>query len=804
MNSTSLNIYPNSTKKSLQKFASLPSRLSESKSSIKTALTASKKEFKLPTLEMTSVSSAYESFILKYDPKIVEPVFQQIIQTYPTSAPKIEIDRAEIYCHFFDMEKQVYKDLKPEDKKIQRVFNRYHFHVKNEGSSNLQGQGTPLTHEDINKSKENFKIFAQMIPDLINRYGESICLRALNHFSVLPTDVLCGQSDFLTFENLCLKIDLIFKQEQKLASLIDAMPYEALQNKYNLLQMAINDLKDPYGKLDLTKELNLKCGKIKLLIPLVDKIDIEAQAKLFNVSADATRWANSLEKLTPIDSSIHKNINHVYFLKSAHSQEKDPNLNPYIAVFKSEPSGSPISGAMEAIAYDVSLLFGISSGIVPTKQTKLKGMQGSLQIFQDGITWAELAKKSRAERKNIVSKISMRSFLEALLPILVLGNRDVHSDNFFFVKKKVTPKETLIKNSFNQNEIDNENLGSAQENEISTPNSIDETNQEDEYKIVVFDNGLSFQYSNYILTSIYKEKVSKVQNIFTTLLNEKKPLQNLSTKKEALDNKKNLNIKKTNNSLRNENLFKDKASKKVSLNQTTVNEKTITAPHESTSFNETLHRSLPANLAENKGVDSQGKTSFQSMPNMKLVIKEVEETLKAVALEEPEELTTEEEEVTIRESLLPIRCAIFALPHADEVIKGDDLIWLQELVNTWPKKFENFFTYLNSPAGQIKLKNLYYKKLDNYQLKAFNDRLQKIINIVNGKKPFTPRDIVIKLYPLYHDFYALSQMLYPDYTEFAVGAKTAEYLCKKAVRHGKITQEKADQFLEHVYKCAYK
>ncbi len=323
---------------------------------------------------------------------------------------------------------------------------------------------------------------------------------------------------------------------------------------------------------------------------------------------------------------------------------------------------------MEALAYDVSLIFGLSDGLVPTKQKTLKGMPGSIQVFQDGMSWDQFSLKSIEEQKALLNKISLKNFLIPCLAAALLGNRDLHMNNFFFVEK-----------------------------------------ENDEYGIVVFDNEFCFQYSNYVLTS-YKQPKSK-------------PL-------------------------------------------TPQKNKTVSQPDDE------LEKEL-TNLQD---------TTIASIPTNAL----------------------ERESPKLRESYLPVRCALLALPQADQPIDGETKQWLQALIKTWPVKFDNFFNYLNSPAGLQKLDQLPHKTLGHYQIKAFKERVEKLIYYIESDKNYTFRELLGRLFPLMPAYFGLTKMIYPKHPEFWLGVRSAEYLCKKAVKKELITETKAKEFLTEVYKQAKK
>ncbi len=111
---------------------------------------------------------------------------------------------------------------------------------------------------------------------------------------------------------------------------------------------------------------------------------------------------------------------------------------------------------------------------------------------------------------------------------------------------------------------------------------------------------------------------------------------------------------------------------------------------------------------------------------------------------------------------------------------------------------------MHSPLGIQKLNCLPYKNLDYYQLKAFKERLDKLMHYIHSDGDYSFRDLLARIFPLFPAFYGLTRLVFPENTEFWVGAKSAEYLCEKAIKYELITEEKADEFLSEVYHHADK
>ncbi len=126
---------------------------------------------------------------------------------------------------------------------------------------------------------------------------------------------------------------------------------------------------------------------------------------------------------------------------------------------------------------------------------------------------------------------------------------------------------------------------------------------------------------------------------------------------------------------------------------------------------------------------------------------------------------------------LPARNGLLTFPQADVPITGSIKKSVQTLVNSFENKFRQFLDYLKSAAGKTTLKHLSHKQLGHYQIKAFKERLVKLIEIMNREEDYTYRDIVYHIFPLYEAFLNLTKILYPDDPEQLVGYHPADYLC---------------------------
>ncbi len=153
---------------------------------------------------------------------------------------------------------------------------------------------------------------------------------------------------------------------------------------------------------------------------------------------------------------------------------------------------------------------------------------------------------------------------------------------------------------------------------------------------------------------------------------------------------------------------------------------------------------------------------------------------------------------------LPTRNALLIFPQADVPITGSLKKSVQIFVNSFENRFRQFSDYLKSSAGKTTLKHLPRKQLGHYQLKAFKERLVKLIEIMNREEDYTYRDIVYHIFPLYEAFLNLTEYLYPNRPEIMVGYHPADYLCDEVVRKGYMTEKSRDEFLEKIRKYEFK
>ncbi len=540
-------------------------------------------------------------FYKKYDAEIVDDIFKSLSRK---KQPDVllnnkDIERLDFLCYYYQLEQEWFylaDDLQLKDAH-RRIFNRYVKYARSEVLQYLNAKLSPqpkLSFENLDRGFESGLLFIETIPLLLERYDEWTCARALNHFAVLSKAALLGQEELPSLEVFYQKIDTIFLKEQMLRHIFEEATQEELLKDFDSYLNTISTLKDNHGARELKKELIIKSGNVKMLHSRLDPAHIAARATLFQVSAQGTRWALDQEDLTPLDQEINRNINHVYFLKG-----DDPSKEP-VAVFKTSPDPLRTEcGAMEALMYDISLLFGVDEALVPTKTKRLKDMDGSIQIFQKGMKLEELSTKPIEEYQHIISHITLKSFLKAAIASVLLGNQDLHQENCFIVRKGV-----------------------------------------DDYSVVIFDNEFCLKGSNYLLFN--KEK----------------------------------------------------------------------------------------------------------------------------------------------ESFLPIRCVLLTLPQADQPILGETKAWLQQLAKTWPDKFNQFLDkYLPSALGREKLEKLPYHRLLDEQISAFQERIQKLIDVILSEEPYTFRDLLYYTFPLYPIYYYLTAAnhprLAPNQIDADVGGISAEELCKR-------------------------
>lgn len=595
-----------------------------------------------------------DELLKKYNEKVVHALFGKLEKIKKKSLTESDKERFEVWCNYLEMESSYREQIHGAPSSKARLLNHYLKYTQKEvyyrmsHASNLD----PLTHDHILTCKQNIEKFLDYQDELTHSFDELICHRSLTKVSILPSDILLGLSPIPPLEEYKATIFEYYKKEILLREKIESATYEELQEQADSLKVEISGLKSYAVSKELLLQLALKSGRIEWLHSPFPKEVIHKQADLFEACRLAETWAEYQEKLTPIPGAGQRpsqvsgpvNQNLVYFLNHPDAaQSKSP-----VAVFKSAKEGA----SMEKFIYDAALIFGLDSAFVPTKLKKFKGKSGSVQVFQEGLSWNQFMSLGNEEIKpltpdssqkqtsakevkistptstpvkkvnlqdEIISSISMEDFLKAGLACLIFGNRDLHVGNFFFVQKK-----------------------------------------DGNYKISMFDNELSFYHSNYIL------------------------------------------------------------------------------------------------------IDKRGDCH------------------------------------------LPLRNALLIFPQADFLIQGDLKKRFQKFVRSFEQKFDELIRYMVSDAGKDTLKGLPNKELSHDQLKAFQVRVEKLINMVCSNQDYTYRDLVYKLFPLYEPFLALTELLFPDHPEMMVGYHPAQELCDEVIKLGYMTEEKKTEFINEIKKYKYK
>ena len=206
----------------------------------------------LPSADFKSsldpLSSLENELLEKYDPEVVQDVIRQIRRYNLPSLPDSEVKRVRLFCHYYDFEKQIENIVKTSyESKVQRVFNRYMRHARSEVTGLLghQNKEFTLSIEHLERAKLNYIELLKNLPSLLDQYGERTAHRALNHYSIVTSDVLCGRASFPSYPDLCKKIDAVFSKEKELEQLLDILPFDTLQKHFETLNKEIHTLKDP-------------------------------------------------------------------------------------------------------------------------------------------------------------------------------------------------------------------------------------------------------------------------------------------------------------------------------------------------------------------------------------------------------------------------------------------------------------------------------------------------------------------------------------------------------------------------------
>jgi hypothetical protein len=405
----------------------------------------------------------------KYEPKVVQALFERLQEMGKTDLTLGDRERFEVWCHYFEVESSFKEQFYGTSSATTRLLNHYLKYSQEEAYFRIShASNAPcLTHENILLCKHNIERFIDCHQQLIEEFGEFICHRALTKTSLFPSDVLLGIESLPKTEDLKSIIYKYYQDEITIRKLIESLPFDDLRAQSDTLRKQIVKLKSPSVAEELFKELAIKAGRTDWLRCPFPREVIKNQAELFEACRLGQAWAKNQEELEPIPGAGKRasqtrgpvNINLVYFLNHPNSPEED---RP-VAVLKRAKESSSI----EKLVYDAALIFGLESAVVPTKFSTFKNKSGSVQTYQNGISWSDFQKigasnKSsnlmNSEQQKIIQSISMEDFLKAGIATLIFGNRDLHLGNFLLVEK-----------------------------------------EDGSYKIVIFDNGECFFPSNTIL-----------------------------------------------------------------------------------------------------------------------------------------------------------------------------------------------------------------------------------------------------------------------------------------------------------------
>lgn len=482
-------------------------------------------------LVRASYSIFKEKLKRKYHPKVVDKLFAQVVSMNRKALTPHDRKRLESWCHFLTVQAEITSNLKVLPKNQQRILKRYFRYTEKEAYRACHAKTSTCIpdHEQIQKCRENASLFIQHLPSLIDHFGEDLCHRMLTKLDLFPSAWLVGETSYPTYSEIKQLISTYYEEEISLRQILDTQSYDELKQQSEHIKTRIEQLKDYPIIKELFTQLAVKTGQTQWLRGAFAPSLIKKQAELFEVSREGEEWANQQEKLSTLaESGGVQSLNSVYFLKSPEVDRSSET----IAVFKASKSSS----AFETLIYDASILFGLESAFAPTKIKSIKEMDGSLQTFQKGMFYSDFEKRyfpkipqprkpeyfkpdrqvrwalgqypvnkqlpfadafdlfkpypqnrrfddfkkyyldgaskktleklpsleeiNATYKKTLYEKISIEDYLKAALGVLIFGNRDMHSNNCLLV-----PKD---------------------ENEES-------------YRIVMFDNEMCFYPSNYVI-----------------------------------------------------------------------------------------------------------------------------------------------------------------------------------------------------------------------------------------------------------------------------------------------------------------
>lgn len=439
---------------------------------------------------MRSLQAFEEELLQRYNSAAVHALIDRVKKLDKTSLTDEDKVRLDIFCHYFDIECKYKESIHKENSPKARLINHYLKYAQKEIQYRLKPaySGNSLGHREMHQCEKNIETFLSYISYLLENFDEITAHKALTKIRVLPSEILTGEEPFFNFEVFKENILTQFGPELSIRERLESLTVEELKDQAQELKEEILQLKNYIISEELIHKLALKIGKTEWLTPLVSSVAIENQAALFEACRLGEEWAESQEEIFPIpgsggekDEDGHVNLNYVYFLKDPRVQESAPN----IAVFKDAVESS----SLESLVYDAALIFGLESAFVPTKLKTIKDKVGSVQIFQDALSWKDYCKLKpyasyvsptkkdieslgsptetslqAIETENVLTQedvmynVGMIDFLKAGIGAVLIGNRDLHTGNFFFKPK-----------------------GNG------------------EYSIIMFDNEMSFFHSNYLL-----------------------------------------------------------------------------------------------------------------------------------------------------------------------------------------------------------------------------------------------------------------------------------------------------------------
>lgn len=680
----------------------------------------------------------------KYDPQVVKLLFEKLKKLQKSSLTLEDRKRFTVWCHYLDVEQRFLKNIYKKHAPTHRLLKHLLRYTQNEVYFRMRKayQGPTLTHENVEQCEKNLYTFLDLQSALIETFGEEICHRALTKVELYPSEILVGQHPYPPLKELTKQIESYFLEELSIAKIIEESSFEELNQRAEEIKSRLHYVSNYKAAKHLFTLLALKTGRTKWLKATLPKSLIQQQAELFEASRLSHDWANTQKELIPLhESGGLKTLNTVYFLKGAPTSEQP------VAVFKEAKQSS----AYETLMYDISVIFGLQSAFAPTKLTRVQNKFGSLQSFQNGISWNQFYDLYLPKEE--FYEIPSLPYPDPYLPLNALKP--------WSALKKDHLTELFFNRYYAMHRKQTEHIP------ISPLECLDA------YCAPLQRKSLPFSYKPWELL-----KAKKLQPIVLNRL--------YATFKGNLD---------TFEKIRPESFiipYLKPPPKKVF----TKDFKECFHEFENELFNRVsmedyLKAGLGTLLLGNRDLHT-GNFFFVPQANGQYSLVMFDNELSLY----PSNYVICDHQ---NQAHLPARNALLIFPQADVILSGEMKNTLKNYINTFDSKFNQFLDYLQSPKGKSILEYLPHKEIHHYSLKAFKERIEKLIRLFNSDQDFTYREIYYQVFPLYETYLKLVQIIEPLYPEMLVGYHPAEELCDIALEKKAITQEQKEEILKFIH-----